>query len=142
LKQPKSLEKVPGLKKDKAKKLVETLRENQGFEHVAVYLSKYDIGLKLAQKIYQEYKESAIDVISDDPYQLVFDVEGFGFQTADNIAQTNGISLTHPNRIRAGCIYILQKNVQVGHVYLPINTCTDQVIALLSNAQNNVTLEM
>lgn len=142
LKQPENLEKVPGLKKDKRNKLVESLRENQGFEHVAVYLSKYGVGLKLSQKIYQEYKESAIDVIKEDPYKLVFDVEGFGFQTADSIAEKNGISLTHPNRIGAGCIYILQKSVQLGHVYLPMEACIEKVIAMLSSAKHRLTSEM
>src|SRR5699024_1813913 len=138
IKQPESLHNVPGMKNDTAKKLAETLKENQGFEHVAVFLAKYGIGLKLSQKIYQEYKESAIDIIKDDPYKLVFDVEGFGFQTADDIAEKNGISLTHPNRIGAGCIYILQKSVQVGHVYLPIDICVDQVISLLSTVEHKL----
>ena len=142
LKHPESLDDVPGLKKDKAQKFVETLKENQGFEHVAVYLSKYDIGLKLAQKIYQEYKEEAIDIIQDDPYKLVFDIEGFGFRTADRMAQKNGLSLTHPNRIGAGCIYILQKSVQIGHVYLPLENCIEQVMDLLSDGISNLTADM
>ena len=142
LKHPESLDDVPGLKKDKAQKFVETLKENQGFEHVAVYLSKYDIGLKLAQKIYQEYKEEAIDIIQDDPYKLVFDIEGFGFRTADRMAQKNGLSLTHPNRIGAGCIYILQKSVQIGHVYLPLENCIEQVLELLSDGISNLTADM
>src|SRR5699024_4839375 len=142
LKHPESLDDVPGLKKDKAQKFVETLKENQGFEHVAVYLSKYDIGLKLAQKIYQEYKEEAIDIIQDDPYKLVFDIEGFGFRTADRMAQKNGLSLTHPNRIGAGCIYILQKSVQIGHVYLPLENCIEQVLDLLSDGISNLTADM
>src|SRR5699024_6731661 len=142
LKHPESMDDVPGLKKDKAQKFVETLKENQGFEHVAVYLSKYDIGLKLAQKIYQEYKEEAIDIIQDDPYKLVFDIEGFGFRTADRMAQKNGLSLTHPNRIGAGCIYILQKSVQIGHVYLPLENCIEQVMDLLSDGISNLTADM
>ncbi|WP_010531083.1 SF1B family DNA helicase RecD2 [Lentibacillus jeotgali] len=133
---------VPGLKKDKADKLAEKLAENQGFEHIAVYLSKYGIGLKMAQKIYKEYKDEAINVLQEDPYQYVFDIEGFGFQTADQIARGNGLSLTHPSRIGAGCIYILQKNVQAGHVFLPVETCVRQVIDLLVNPDASLTDKM
>ncbi len=50
LNNPDSLKEVPGLKKDKAELVSRTVVENQGFEHIAVYLSKYGIGLKLAQK--------------------------------------------------------------------------------------------
>ncbi|GGJ83868.1 ATP-dependent RecD-like DNA helicase [Lentibacillus kapialis] len=138
----KVLANVPGLKKDKADQLAEKLAENQGFEHIAVYLSAYGIGLKMAQKIYKKYKDEAIHVLNEDPYQYVFDIEGFGFQTADHIARENGLSLTHPNRIGAGCIYVLQKNVQDGHVYLPIETCLRQVIDLLVNPDDTLTSEM
>lgn len=135
------LNEIPGLKQDKRDLLVKTLQENQGFEHVVVYLAKYGIGLKLAQKIFQEYKERSIDVLENDPYQYVFDIEGFGFRTADQIAQQNGLSLTHPNRISAGCIYILQKNIQNGHVYLPLDNCIDQVMELLFDQNQPLTYD-
>ncbi|WP_373892895.1 SF1B family DNA helicase RecD2 [Virgibacillus natechei] len=124
---------VPGLKKETADILAKRLQENQGFEHIVVYLSKYGIGLKMAQKIFQEYKEDAISILEEDPYQYVFDIEGFGFQTADEIARQNGLSLSHPNRIGAGCIYVLQKSIQDGHVYLPLTHCIRQMLDLLSN---------
>ncbi|MCJ0930771.1 ATP-dependent RecD-like DNA helicase [Virgibacillus halodenitrificans] len=123
---------VPGLNKDTADSLAQSLQENQGFEHIVVYLAKYNIGLKMAQKIYQEYKEDAITILEEDPYQYVFDIEGFGFQTADQIAGQRGLSPTHPNRIGAGCIYTLQKSVQDGHVFLPLSDCVERVFDLLS----------
>ncbi len=123
---------VPGLNKDTADSLAQSLQENQGFEHIVVYLAKYNIGLKMAQKIYQEYKEDAITILEEDPYQYVFDIEGFGFQTADQIAGQRGLSPTHPNRIGAGCIYTLQKSVQDGHVFLPLSVCIERVFDLLS----------
>ncbi|WP_067727319.1 SF1B family DNA helicase RecD2 [Oceanobacillus damuensis] len=123
---------IPGLKKETAERLATSLKENQGFEHVAVHLSKYGIGLKMAQKVYQIYKEDAMNILDRDPYQYVFDIEGFGFRTADEIARQKGLPLTHPNRIGAGCIYVLQKSIQDGHVYLPIDLCSDQVRELLA----------
>ncbi|MUK87015.1 ATP-dependent RecD-like DNA helicase [Ornithinibacillus sp. L9] len=133
-----ALSSVPGLKKENAEELAKRLREHQGFEHVVVNLSKYNIGLKMAQKIYQVYKEDAIDILQEDPYRYVFDIEGFGFQTADEIAKRNGLSLTHPNRIGAGCIFVLQKSVQEGHVFLPIKDCIQQVLQLLINPEQSL----
>lgn len=124
---------VPGIKRETADLLVKGLQENQGFEHIVVSLSHYGIGLKMAQKIYQEYKEAAIDILEEDPYKYVFDIDGFGFQTADEIAKQRGLSLTHPNRIGAGCIYVLQKSVQEGHVFLPLKQCMKKMLELLSN---------
>ncbi|MFD2046177.1 ATP-dependent RecD-like DNA helicase [Ornithinibacillus salinisoli] len=133
-----ALASVPGLKKETADSLVKRLQENQGFEHVVVHLSKYNIGLKTAQKIYEVYHEEATKVLQEDPYRYVFDIDGFGFQTADDIARKNGLSLTHPNRIGAGCIYVLQKSIQDGHVYLPIEECIGQVIQLLLNPEQSL----
>src|SRR5690625_302005 len=132
LEKPNLVEDIPGLIKETGQLLAKTLRENQGFEHIVVYLSRYGIGLKLSQKIYEKYKEDAIEVLEEDPYQYVFDIEGFGFQTADRIAQTNGLSLIHPNRIGAGCIYVLDQSIQNGHVYLPIEELVQYVMELLA----------
>jgi exodeoxyribonuclease V alpha subunit len=132
LNDPNVLDQVKGLNKETKNSFVQSLQENQGFEHIALNLAKYNIGLKMAQKIYQEYKEDAIAILEEDPYQYVFDIEGFGFQTADEIARKNGLSATHPNRIGAGCIYVLQKNIQHGHVYLPLDYCIHEVLQLLS----------
>lgn len=131
LNNPSVLDAIPGLKKENKESLVKNLQENEGFEHVAVHLVKYGIGLKMAQTIYQVYQEATIDQLQKDPYQYVFDVEGFGFQKADEIARQNGIPLTHPNRIGAACIYILQKSVPDGHVYLPLMECIRRVMQLL-----------
>lgn len=128
---PGCLNGISGLNKKTAQQLHKNLEEHQGFEHIAISLANYQLGLKMAQKIYQEYKEEAISKLHEDPYRFVFDIEGFGFQTADRIAQTNGISMTHPNRIGAGCIFVLQKSIQDGHVYLPIDSCVEQVHQLL-----------
>src|SRR5699024_9881036 len=79
------------------------LQENQGFEQVVIHLARYGIGMKTAQKIYQQYKDEAIETLYEDPYQFVFDIDGFGFRTADNIARQNGLTGTHPNWIGAVC---------------------------------------
>ncbi|CDQ39480.1 SF1B family DNA helicase RecD2 [Virgibacillus salexigens] len=135
-----ALSEVNGIKKESAKSLRKTLQENQGFEHVAVYLANYNIGLKMAQKIYQYYKDEAIALIEEDPYRFVFDIEGFGFRTADEIAAQMGISTTHANRIGAGCVYTLQRSVQDGHVYLPVSECVSLVDQLLASPELTETI--
>jgi len=141
LNNPEVLQSIPGLKSDAAITISKTLQENQGFEHVVVSLSKYNIGLKMAQKVYEKYKDQTVEKLADDPYQFVFDIEGFGFRTADEIARKNGISLSSPNRIGAGCIYVLQKSVVDGHVYLPLQVCIQEVLMLLQNSEQPLTEE-
>lgn len=122
LNDPTVINNIPGLNKETGERLVQKLKENQGFEHIVLHLSKYNIGLKISQKVYEKYKEEALQILQEDPYRYVFDIEGFSFQMADQIAQQNGISTTHPNRIGAGCVYVLQQSILDGHVFLPLES--------------------
>ncbi|WP_017472659.1 ATP-dependent RecD-like DNA helicase [Amphibacillus jilinensis] len=125
------LSSIKGMNKERQETLATRLREHQGFDHIVVHLSKFGIGLKMAQKIYQVYQEQAIDVLMSNPYQYVFDIEGFGFHRADLIAVQNDLALNHPSRIRAGCLYSLHESMQEGHVYLPFETLIQRVNKLL-----------
>ncbi len=138
LNDPSIVQTIPKISKQVEETLVQTLQENQGFEHVVVFLAKYQIGLKLAQKMYELYKDETIDQLMEDPYQFVYEVDMFGFQTADKIARQNGLELNHPNRIGAGSIYILQQYVQNGHVYTPLDLLIRDVHQLLGFHAINV----
>ena len=46
---------------------------------------------RLSMKIYQEYKEMTIEIIQNNPYKLVEDVEGIGFARADELGHQLGI---------------------------------------------------
>lgn len=127
-----ALDGVPKLAKEKAEQLYNALKEHQGFEHVMIHLSQYGFGLKLSQKIYEVFKDQTLAIIEEDPYQLVFKVEGFGFHRADEMARAQDLAHDHPTRIRAACLYILQKNMSDGHVYLPTRECLVQVEQLLN----------
>ncbi|MBN9653781.1 ATP-dependent RecD-like DNA helicase [Halobacillus sp. GSS1] len=126
------LDAVPKLPKEKADQLYEALKEHQGFEHVMIHLSQYGFGLKLAQKIYEAFKDQTMAIIEEDPYQLVFHVDGFGFHRADEMAKMQNLSHDHPTRIRAACLYMMQKSMSSGHVYLPTEECLVQVEQLLN----------
>lgn len=132
---PKTLDEIPHLNKKVKEKLINTLKANQGFDTVVTQLSRFNIGLKMSQRIFKEYKGEAFDLIKTDPYEFVFTIEGFGFKSADKIALHNGLSLTHGNRIGAACIYIMQEAVKDGHVFLPIDECIVRVTHLLKTKE-------
>ncbi|MGP4067636.1 SF1B family DNA helicase RecD2 [Halobacillus sp. B29] len=127
-----ALDKVPKLTKEKADQLYNSLKEHQGFEHVMIHLSQYGLGLKLSQKIYEVFKDQTLAIIEEDPYQLVFKVEGFGFHRADEMARMQNLSHDHPTRLRAACLYMMQKSMSAGHTYLPTEECLVQVDQLLN----------
>ena len=142
IKEPDLLKDIKGLNDERRTILVERLKSYQGFDTVVVTLQKVGIGLKLAQKIYQQYQDEAINILEENPYQYVFDIEGFGFHRADLIATDRGISLNHPSRIRAGILYVLNEALNDGHVFLPVDIVKDKVNRLLEARRYDITDEM
>lgn len=139
LNQPSLLDQVPKLPPDKAKSLYETLMEHQGLEQAMIALNQYGFGPQLSMRIYQVYKEITIDVIQKNPYKLVEDVEGIGFNRADELGYQIGISGNHPDRIKAGCLYTLEtKCMQDGHVYIEAEELLENVKSLLEENKRDL----
>jgi len=57
--------------------------------------------------------------VQNRPYQLVRDIHGIGFKTADQIARALGLAADDPARIEAGVAYTLNRMAEEGHVYMP-----------------------
>ncbi|MFX3615994.1 MAG: ATP-dependent RecD-like DNA helicase [Sporolactobacillus sp.] len=119
LNNPVCLDTVPKLDPQKAKMIADTLQQNEGLERILIGLSDYGFGAQLATKIYQVYGEDTLQVIEDNPYQLIQDIEGIGFQRADELAATLGISGNNPARIQAAILFWLnERAMNDGHVFM------------------------
>lgn len=125
------LDQIPGMTEKLKKRFVSDLQLHQGFDQVTLELAKHGIGLQLAQKIYDVYQEKTIKQLKENPYSFVFTIEGFGFQRADDIAQSIGIEKNHPSRIQAGILHILELESLDGHVYVEEKNLINKTIKLL-----------
>ena len=114
-----ALDEVPKLSKKLADKLYATLIDQQGTEQVLAPLYGYDLSPRLVMKIFKKYQYQALDVIQENPYRLIDDIEGIGFIKADELAKSIGISSDDPRRIRAALLYVIdQIAIQKGHTYV------------------------
>lgn len=140
---PNVLNDLAHLNKKVKENLISTLQENQGFEAVAVALTRYGIGLKMAQVLYKQYGEETLSIIHENPYQFIYDIEGFGFLAADKIAEINKMDKANAHRLRASCIYALQMSMNEGHVFLPIEECLEKMhdILLISSITDDELME-
>ncbi|UXU55996.1 ATP-dependent RecD-like DNA helicase [Staphylococcus agnetis] len=130
------LEQVPKLSKAKQQQIAEQVAQNQASEQIMIRLNELGFGAKLAMDIYKFYKDETINVIDQNPYQLVYDIRGVGFQKADQLASLVGISYTHPNRLKAGIQYIVEEIcIKQGHTYLPKDTLMTESSTLLTKQQ-------
>ncbi len=100
---------VPRMSSSKKETLISTLQTNRKLETSLVWLYGFQISPKMAMKIYQRYGYESIDVIKENPYILMDEIEGIGFKRADEIALKIGLSYNHPLRIKAVIIYLLNE---------------------------------
>lgn len=122
LEDPQVLDRIPRLNEAQRKILYEGLLEYQGLERVMATLGRFGIGLSLAVQIYRAYGPQALEILRENPYRLMTDIEGIGFKRADQIAKAMGISPRDPARIRACCLYsVLRAAENFGHVYYPLD---------------------
>jgi len=118
--QPERLLEVPGIGKKRAAMIMESYAEQAQQREAMVFLQSYGVTPSLAVKIFKQYGENVQQVIRQNPYRLVDDVEGVGFKTADRIAASLGIEQDSEYRIAAGIKYTLgDATGSAGHCYLP-----------------------
>lgn len=133
---PLLLDEVPRLTEEKKKVIQKTLEENLGLDRIMIQLNEWGFGPQLGMKIYQTYREETIQLLSENPYRLIEEVEGIGFTRADELGKKLGICGNHPDRIKAAVLHLLnQAALSEGHVYLEAEHILQEVKRLLEQSQ-------
>ena len=129
---PERLQEVPGMGRKRWRQIAESFQEQQTAREAMIFLQSYGIPAKLSVKISRLYGDRAPDVIRNNPYRLVEDLEGVGFLTADRIATALGIAPDSEFRLQAALKYLLRDAAaSAGHVYLPQAYLTQRCAQLL-----------
>lgn len=129
---PDKLIKVKGISKTKADVISESLMEVKNLQNAVLFLQKYQISINLALKIYERYKNKTVELVSENPYRLVEDIDGVGFLSADKIACNMGIGPDSEFRIRAGVFHLLNENSEKnGNTYEQKPALFDKLVELL-----------
>ncbi|MCD8914969.1 ATP-dependent RecD-like DNA helicase [Staphylococcus simulans] len=131
------LKDVPNLSKKKQEQIADQIYSNQEVEKIMIRLHDLGFGPKLAMSIYQVYQSDTISTIEKNPYDLVYDVRGVGFNKADTLAKNLGIAFDAPERLKAGLLYTIEEEcIKQGHTYLPKDYVIETSLAMLSGSYN------
>ncbi|MDR6225198.1 SF1B family DNA helicase RecD2 [Desmospora profundinema] len=129
---PEVLAEVPGVTAARAETIADSLREHHALEQALVYLYQFGMGPAIALKVVQTYKESTIQVVKQNPYRMIEEVEGVGFRRADEIARQTGLALDAPERFQAAAIFALREaSLSHGHVFVTMEQLNAEVDQLL-----------
>lgn len=133
------LSKVPKL----SNKLIDTiyngLIDNKAAENTLIKLYGYGVTPKTAVKIYKFYQNETIAIIQKNPYQLIYDIEGIGFERADQIAKQLGFKEDDPLRIKAMIIFLYNlMGINYGHTFLYFDQLLEYLMKALNKTQELV----
>jgi len=116
---PERLREVDGIGPKRADKITAGWADQKVIREIMVFLHQHGVGTARAVRIFKTYGTDAVQVMSENPYQLAKDIRGIGFRTADMIAEKLGIEKTAMIRVRAGISFALSEAMGNGHCGLP-----------------------
>lgn len=136
---PDILTKVLNLSKKKQEQIAQQIAANQESEKIMIHLHDLGFGPKLSMAIYQFYQSETINVVDNNPYKLVYDIKGIGFNKADTLARNIGIDFNDPERLKAGILFTLEEEcIKQGHTYLPAETILKSAQTMLSTQGDEI----
>ena len=125
------LTEVPGIAQKKLDMIRDAWTEHKAIREVMMFLQSHGISTLFAVRIYKEYGNAAIAMVTDDPYRLANDFYGIGFFSADKVALSIGLAPDSQQRIMAGIKHVLAASRDFGHCYLTASQINTQVKELL-----------
>ena len=128
---PEWLSDVPGISRKKAEEIAEDFKAKSGIRSAMMFFRDY-FGAAMTVKIYKQFGSGAVDMARQNPYRLCDEVEGIGFERADQMAMSLGLDPQSEERLMSGVKYLLTSNAaRNGHVCLPREKLTEAAAQLL-----------
>ena len=116
---PERLREVAGIGPKRAERIRRGWSDQKVIREIMLFLHGHGVGTSRAVRIFKTYGADAVQVITENPYQLARDIRGIGFKSADQIAARLGIEKTAMIRARAGISFALAEAMDDGHCGLP-----------------------
>ena len=120
-KDPDQLKEIEGLGARRIELIRKSLSEQKEVRDIMIFLQGHDVSILQAARIYKAYGSKSIEVIKENPYRLADDIWGFGFQTADSIAEKMKVGKERFVRLRSGILYTLNQLAAEGNCYADRN---------------------
>ncbi|NLA70655.1 MAG: ATP-dependent RecD-like DNA helicase [Clostridiales bacterium] len=135
---PDQLSTVRGIGKLSLEKIKNSFAESREFAHVSLELEKLGVKMSDAVKIYNMYRSDSVGIIKDNPYILIEDIRGMGFNQADRIAENIGIEADSPKRIEAAIKCALKAWAVSGSTLMPYAELVSRVAQSIDVSEETV----
>ncbi|MEI8132743.1 MAG: ATP-dependent RecD-like DNA helicase [Leptolinea sp.] len=133
---------VEGLGNKRVAMIGQAWESQKQIKEIMLFLYGHGVSTLLAVKIFHQYADQSINVITQDPYRMARDIYGIGFKTADKIAMQIGIQADAPSRIQAGLLYAMGAISDEGHCFALRDQLLGQAQKLLEVGLPNCAQEL
>ncbi len=131
---PDCLNQVYQMTEARKKVLTDVLKENYAQEQVFIKLYSFGLTDKMVYRLFEAYGNEAPLRIENNPYSLIYDIEGFGFKKCDDLAMRLGFKENDKLRIKEALFYTLNAVCyQQGFTFLTSNQIFNSALILLKN---------
>lgn len=103
------LDHVMGMSEKKREMIYEVLSSQDFDQEVLSFFMGHGISTKHLSLIQAVYQEHTLDILQNNPYQIIDDIDGIGFKTADELALKIGVDPHDESRIKAATYYALKE---------------------------------
>lgn len=122
----KRLQECPGIGKAKAYAIATKWEQDKVRRDTFVLLSSFGLTKGQILRLMKIFGAEAPYRVKKNPYEMIGEVPGVGFRTADAIAEKMGIDPLSSSRIEAAIKYVLFDASQSGHLFLPEDILVDR----------------
>lgn len=140
---PERLMEIPGIGPIRCRQIQESFTEQMVTRRAMIFLQTYGISPLLSTKIIKQYNDRTEEILRQNPYRLIDDIDGVGFMTADRIAQALGIPIQSEFRLQYGLKFALMAAaVNEGHTCLPKEQLIKRAYELLNVPMENLQTQL
>jgi exodeoxyribonuclease V alpha subunit len=125
------LARVPGISIELSKRIISSWKRDSSVRTLAIFLSSHGISPRWSGKILEKWDVGkAIEQLQKNPYILT-EIDGIGFNTADEMAMSLGMKKDAPERIDAACVFVVGEAIQDGNTFLHEFQLVDAIVKLI-----------
>ena len=114
---PSRIQEVPGISSKKCAQFCDAYTETRSARKLISMLAAFDVSASQAIRLRQKLGSDAQALLTQFPYQIC-ERDLIDFETADRLAQANGIPRDAPERLDAGLLHTLKQAEADGHLSL------------------------
>jgi exodeoxyribonuclease V alpha subunit len=107
-----------GVPKESIDSLAEEWQRDKHLIASKSWLASFGLTQYQIRSIIDRYGPAAKQVLTDNPYLLIKDIDGWGFKRCDDVALSLGYPKEHPERIRAAIIYVIKQAMSEGNCWI------------------------